>query len=104
MRILSPLWNSGGQPVPDAGTVRDLFPSLSPVAEVNCVTVRAPWLDAGGDGWRVPRRNRVIGFVGANLMKFGPLLGELLAHAVLNDELPADDTGLNALRSPLDRE
>ena len=91
-----PLGSTGrwafGQPVPDATTVRALFPSLSPVAEVNCVTVRAAWLDAGGDGWRVARRDRVIGFVGANLMKFGPLLGELLAQAVLTDELPADLT------------
>ena len=55
---------------------------------MNCVTVRVPWLDAGGDGWRVGRRDRVIGFVGADLMKFGPLLGELLAQAVLTDGLP----------------
>jgi glycine/D-amino acid oxidase-like deaminating enzyme len=91
-----PLGSTGhwafGQPVPDAATVRALFPSLSPVAEVKCVTVRAPWLDAGGDGWTVARRGRVTAFVGANLMKFGPLLGELLADAVLNDELPAELT------------
>ncbi len=91
-----PLGSTGhwafGQPVPDAATVRALFPSLSPVAEVNCVTVSAPWLDAGGDGWTVARRGLVTAFVGANLMKFGPLLGELLADALLNDELPADLT------------
>jgi glycine/D-amino acid oxidase-like deaminating enzyme len=89
-----PLGSTGhwafGQPVPDAATIHALFPSLSPVSEVNCVTVRAPWLDAGGDGWTVARRGCVTAFVGANLMKFGPLLGELLADAVLNDELPAD--------------
>ena len=68
------------QKVPDPASVRALFPSLSPVAEVDCVTVRAPWLDAGGDGWTVARRGRVVAFVGANLMKFGPLLGELLAR------------------------
>jgi sarcosine oxidase len=38
----------------------------------------------------VARRGRVVGFVGSNLMKFGPLLGELLAAAVLSDELPSD--------------
>jgi len=91
-----PLGSTGhwafGQPVPDAAIVRALFPSLSPVAEVKCVTVRAPWLDAGGDGWTVARRGRVTAFVGANLMKFGPVLGELLADAVVNDELPAELT------------
>jgi sarcosine oxidase len=60
------------------------------VARVDCVTVRAPWLDAGGDGWTVARRGPVVAFVGSNLMKFGPLLGDLLAQAVLTDELPGD--------------
>ncbi|OBG60982.1 FAD-binding oxidoreductase [Mycobacterium sp. E735] len=87
-----PLGSTGrwafGQEVPDPATVRALFPGLSPVGRVDCVTVRAPWLDAGGDGWTVGRRGRVVGFVGANLMKFGPLLGELLAEAVLSEELP----------------
>lgn len=87
-----PLGSTGewafGPKVPDPESVRALFPSLSPVRQVDCVSVRAPWLDAGGDGWRVARRGRVIGFLGANLMKFGPLLGELLARAALDDELP----------------
>ncbi|OBK45310.1 FAD-binding oxidoreductase [Mycobacterium sp. 1081908.1] len=87
-----PLGSTGrwafGQEVPDPATVRALFPSLSPVDRVDCVTVRAPWLDSGGDGWTVARRGRVVAFVGSNLMKFGPLLGELLARAVLSDELP----------------
>jgi sarcosine oxidase len=89
-----PLGSTGlwafGQEVPDPASVRRLFPSLSPVGQVDCVTVRAPWLDAGGDGWTVARRGRIIAFVGSNLMKFGPLLGELLAEAVLTDELPRD--------------
>jgi glycine/D-amino acid oxidase-like deaminating enzyme len=92
-----PLGSTGrwafGQDVPDPATVRALFPSLSPVGRVDCVTVRAPWLDAGGDGWTVARRGRVVAFVGSNLMKFGPLLGELLAQAVLGDELPPELTG-----------
>ena len=91
-----PLGSTGrwafGQEVPDPASVRALFPSLSPVAQVECVTVRAPWLDAGGDGWTVARRGRVVAFVGSNLMKFGPLLGDLLARAMLNDELPSDLT------------
>lgn len=89
-----PLGSTGhwafGQEVPDPATVRALFPSLSPVGQVDCVTVRAPWLDSGGDGWTVARRGRVVAFVGSNLMKFGPVLGELLAQSVLNDELPSE--------------
>jgi sarcosine oxidase len=72
--------------------VRALFPSLLPVGQVDCVTLRASWLDAGGDGWTVARRGRVVAFVGSNLMKFGPLLGDLLAQAVLGDELPGELT------------
>jgi glycine/D-amino acid oxidase-like deaminating enzyme len=91
-----PLGSTGrwafGQEVPDPATVRALFPSLVPVDRVDCVTARASWLDSGGDGWTVARRGRVVAFVGSNLMKFGPLLGELLARAVLSDELPADLT------------
>ncbi|MGF2946762.1 hypothetical protein ACQV26_16845, partial [Mycobacterium sp. Lab-001] len=79
-----------------AAAVRALFPSLSPVGRVDCVTVRAPWLDAGGDGWSVARRGRVVAFVGANLMKFGPLLGELLAEAALGDELPGELTSVSS--------
>ncbi len=89
-----PLGSTGrwafGQETPDPGTVRKLFPSLSPVGHVDCVTVRASWLDSGGDGWTVARRGRVVAFVGSNLMKFAPLLGELLAQAVLTGEPPSD--------------
>lgn len=91
-----PLGSTGrwafGQEVPDPAVVRALFPSLTPVDQVDCVTLRAPWLDAGGDGWTVASRGGVIAFVGSNLMKFGPLLGELLAQAVLGDEIPAELT------------
>ncbi|WP_205875685.1 NAD(P)/FAD-dependent oxidoreductase [Mycobacterium camsae] len=77
-----------GQGDPDPAVVRQLFPSLTPVSRVDCVTARAAWLDDGGDGWCLARRGRVLAFVGANLMKFGPLLGELLSQAVLGEELP----------------
>jgi sarcosine oxidase len=91
-----PLGSTGrwafGQEVPDPAVVRALFPSLTPVDQVECVTLRAPWLDAGGDGWTVASRGGVTAFVGSNLMKFGPLLGELLAQAVLSDEIPAELT------------
>ncbi len=89
-----PLGSTGlwafGQQVQDPAAVRALFPSLAPVGRVNCVTARAPWLDSGGDGWTVGRRGRVVAFVGSNLIKFGPLLGELLADAVLSNEVPRD--------------
>lgn len=89
-----PLGSTGqwgfGQEVPDPEGVRALFPSLTPVGQVDCVSVRADWLDAGGDGWTAARRGRVVAFVGSNLMKFAPLLGERLAQAVLGDELPSD--------------
>ncbi|CDO86225.1 FAD-dependent oxidoreductase [Mycobacterium triplex] len=91
-----PLGSTGrwafGQRVPDPGGVRALFPSLSPVGQVDCFSVHAPWLDAGGDGWKVVRRGRVVGFVGNNLMKFGPLLGELLAEAACGEGLPGELT------------
>lgn len=89
-----PLGSTGrwafGQEIPDPAVVHALFPALAPVGRVDCVSVRAPWLDGGGDGWTVARRGRVTAFVGANLMKFGPLLGELLARAVLDEEPPGD--------------
>ena len=91
-----PLGSTGrwafGQEMPDPAIVRALFPALTPVGQVDCVTARAPWLDAGGDGWTVARRGRVVAFVGSNLMKFGPLLGDLLAQATLSDELPGELT------------
>jgi len=91
-----PLGSTGrwafGQEVPDPATVRALFPALSPVSQVDCFTARAPWLDSGGDGWTVARRGCVVAFVGSNLMKFGPLLGALLAQAMLSDELPSELT------------
>ncbi len=65
------LW-AFGQDVPDPAVVQTLFPSLTPVSRVDCVTASASWLDAGGDGWRLTRRGAVTAFVGSNLMKFGP--------------------------------
>ena len=89
-----PLGSTGrwafGQELPDPTTVRALFPSLRAVGQVDCVTLRAPWLDAGGDGWMAARRGCVVALVGSNLMKFGPLLGDRLARAALSDEMPSD--------------
>jgi glycine/D-amino acid oxidase-like deaminating enzyme len=87
-----PLGSTGrwafGQDSPDPFEVAELFPGLERAGRVDCVSVHAPWLDEGGDGWTCARRGRVIGFVGSNLMKFGPLLGERLADAALGGELP----------------
>jgi glycine/D-amino acid oxidase-like deaminating enzyme len=93
-----PLGSTGrwgfGQAEPNADQVRALFPRVSsePVAEVRCVNVHAPWLDEGGDGWRAVRRGRVLAFMGANLMKFGPLLGDRLARSVLAGDVHPDLT------------
>ena len=52
----------------------------------------APWLDAHGDGFLALRAGRVTAFTGANLMKFGPLLGDRLARSVLDGAIHADLT------------
>jgi hypothetical protein len=57
--------------------------AMTPVARVECVSPHAPWLDAHGDGFRMLRRGRVTAFTGSNLMKFGPVIGAMLAEAVL---------------------
>jgi hypothetical protein len=90
-----PLGSTGrwafGQDEPRADQVRAIFPGMSgAVAEVRCVNVHAPWLDAGGDGWHAVRHGRVLGFMGANLMKFGPVLGDRLARSVLAGDVHAD--------------
>ena len=75
-----------------AGWIPAVFPGLDPrpVAEVRCVSLRAPWLDDGGDGFVAARRGRAVAFCGSNLMKFGPVLGDRLARTVLSDGVHAD--------------
>lgn len=65
--------------------VPELLPELdpTPVDEVRCVTLRAPWLQ-DGDGFCAERAGRVVVFEGSNLMKFAPLLGDRLARSVLD--------------------
>jgi glycine/D-amino acid oxidase-like deaminating enzyme len=58
----------------------------TPVDEVRCVFVHAPYLDADTDGFAARRNDRVTAFSGNNLMKFGPLIGERLASTVLDYE------------------
>jgi glycine/D-amino acid oxidase-like deaminating enzyme len=68
-----------------AAWVPRTFPGLDPepVDEIRCVSLEAPWLDAG-DGFVIRRAGRVIALAGGNLMKFGPVLGERLARAALD--------------------
>jgi sarcosine oxidase len=77
-----------------AELIRRLFPRLGadPVAEVRCVNLHAPWLDEGGDGWQAVRDGRTLAFMGANLMKFGPLLGDRLARSLLAGHVDPDLT------------
>ena len=70
-------------------------PAMAPlpvVARVECVSLSAPWLDAHGDGFLALRAGRVTAFTGANLMKFGPLLGDRLARSVLDGAIHPDLT------------
>jgi sarcosine oxidase len=69
-----------------------VLPGLDPepVDEIRCVSLRAPWLDARGDGFAAVRRGRVVAFAGANVMKFGPLVGERLARTVLDPDQGVD--------------
>jgi glycine/D-amino acid oxidase-like deaminating enzyme len=56
----------------------------TPVDEIRCVSVHAPYLDADADGFAARRNGRVVAFGGSNLMKFGPLIAERLASTVLD--------------------
>ena len=70
-------------------------PAMAPlpvVDRVECVSLYAPWLDAHGDGFLALRAGRVTAFTGANLMKFGPLLGDRLARSVLDGAIHPDLT------------
>ncbi|HEY6890637.1 MAG TPA: FAD-binding oxidoreductase [Solirubrobacter sp.] len=70
-------------------------PAMEPlpvVDRVECVSLFAPWLDAHGDGFLALRAGRVTAFTGANLMKFGPLLGDRLARSVLDGAIHPDLT------------
>jgi glycine/D-amino acid oxidase-like deaminating enzyme len=75
-----------------AKLVPRVFPRLGaePVAEVRCVNLHAPWLDEGGDGWHAVRDGRTLAFMGANLMKFGPVLGDRLARSALAGDVHPD--------------
>jgi sarcosine oxidase len=61
------------------------FVEPRPIAEVYCT--HNPSL---GDGLQFARHGRVLATYGENLMKFAPLLGEMLADACVTGSTPAD--------------
>jgi sarcosine oxidase len=69
--------------------VQAALPGLDPepVAELQCTSNRTGFAD--GDGFGAVQGGAVTAVYGNNLFKFAPLLGDLLAHAVLRQELPA---------------
>jgi sarcosine oxidase len=72
------------------GTTPAMFRELTPVAELECVSLAAPWLDERGDGFLALRAGRVLAFNASNVMKFGPLIGERLARSVLDCNVHPD--------------
>ena len=68
--------------------VQAALPGLDPepVAELQCTSNRTGF--AHGDGFGAVQGAAVTAVYGNNLFKFAPLLGDLLAHAVLQQELP----------------
>ena len=60
------------------GDTPPMFGSLTPISEIECVSLYAPWLD-GGDGFVALRAGSVIALGASNAMKFEPLLGDRLA-------------------------
>ena len=49
-----------------------MFEPLTPVSELECVSLFAPWLD-GGDGFIALQAGNVTALGASNAMKFGPL-------------------------------
>jgi len=72
--------------------VERAMPGLEPrPASVRlCQTSILPW---GGDAFAVWDTGRVAALAGANLFKFGPLLGELIADGALDELSPAAQLG-----------
>jgi glycine/D-amino acid oxidase-like deaminating enzyme len=59
-----------------------MFDAGEPLGTIECVSLFAPWLDHG-DGWTIRAAGRVVALGASNAMKFGPLLGKLLADRTL---------------------
>jgi sarcosine oxidase len=74
------------------GYVERAMPGLEPAPDSVrlCQTSILPW---GADAFAVWASERVAVLAGANLFKFGPLLGELLAEGSVDDLSPAAQLG-----------
>jgi glycine/D-amino acid oxidase-like deaminating enzyme len=66
-----------------------MFASLSPVSELECVSLEAPWLD-GGDGFIALQHGHVFALGASNAMKFGPLIGDRMARSVSDGKVHPD--------------
>ena len=85
---------AGGRPAAEQASLHALtdhvaehlpFVEPRPIGRVYCT--HNPDL---GDGLQFVRRGRVLAMYGENLMKFAPLLGEMLAQACLDGSTPAN--------------
>ena len=72
-----------------------MFEPLTPVSELECVSLFAPWLD-GGDGFIALQAGNVTALGASNAMKFGPLIGDRLAQSVLDGKVHEDLSPLRA--------
>jgi sarcosine oxidase len=79
--------------------VRSAFPGLDPepISELQCTFNDLGFPD--GDGFAAVRRGAATFFAGNNMFKFAPLLGDLLAQAIMHHEVPAE---LSAFQLSLD--
>jgi glycine/D-amino acid oxidase-like deaminating enzyme len=66
-----------------------MFEPLTPISELECVSLYAPWLD-GGDGFIALQSGHVIALGASNAMKFGPLIGDRLARSVIAGKVHDD--------------
>ena len=76
-----------------------MFEPLTPVSELECVSLFAPWLD-GGDGFIALQAGNVTALGASNAMKFGPLIGDRLARSVLDGAVHPDLSPLRAAPRP----
>ncbi|HEX6026351.1 MAG TPA: FAD-dependent oxidoreductase [Solirubrobacter sp.] len=66
-----------------------MFEPLTPISEMECVSLFAPWLD-GGDGFIALQHGNVFVLGASNAMKFGPLIGDRLARSVIEGAVHPD--------------
>jgi sarcosine oxidase len=73
------------------GRLQTYWPGLRPdhVGELRCRFPTGEWMVGGSEGFAAWQEGPVIAFLGGNLFKFAPLLGDLLAQAVVEHQIPA---------------